>query len=45
MNPAFEMSGIDYFLASQALLPRLRSAGILPHVMGSDHCPIWVEVD
>ena len=33
---------IDYFLASQALLPSLKDAFISNEVMGSDHCPIGV---
>lgn len=36
---------IDYFLISPALRPRLRAAFILPMVMGSDHCPVGVELD
>jgi exodeoxyribonuclease-3 len=35
---------IDYILISAALLPRLRSATILPEVYGSDHCPVAVEL-
>lgn len=35
---------IDYFLASEALLPTLKDAYILPQVMGSDHCPVAVEL-
>jgi len=35
---------IDYILISPALLPRLKSAAILPEVMGSDHCPVMVEI-
>lgn len=31
---------IDYFLASRRLEGQLESAAILPHIMGSDHCPI-----
>ena len=31
---------IDYFLCSAALRPRLKSAVIYPHIMGSDHCPV-----
>ena len=31
---------IDYFLISPALRPRLEDAPILPHVTGSDHCPV-----
>jgi len=35
---------IDYFCVSQDLIPRITRAGILPGVMGSDHCPIELEV-
>ena len=31
---------IDYFLASQKLLPYISSCRILTHVMGSDHAPV-----
>lgn len=35
---------IDYFLLSQRLRPRLEESFILPQVMGSDHCPVGVEL-
>lgn len=35
---------IDYFLISPALRPRLKSATILKDVMGSDHCPVAIEL-
>ena len=35
---------IDYFLISAALRPRLKRAHILPHVTGSDHCPVLIEL-
>jgi len=35
---------IDYFLLSAALRPRLKRARILPHVLGSDHCPVVIEL-
>lgn len=35
---------IDYFLASAALRPRLKSAFIRPDVLGSDHCPVGLEL-
>lgn len=35
---------IDYFLASQKILPRVKRAWISPEVMGSDHCPVGVEI-
>ncbi len=31
---------IDYFIVSQALVPRLVSASIHPEIFGSDHCPV-----
>jgi exodeoxyribonuclease-3 len=36
---------IDYFCISSALRPRLQAAKILPNVMGSDHCPVTIEID
>ncbi len=36
---------IDYFLVSQRLVPQLRGAGILTDVMGSDHCPVYIDID
>jgi exodeoxyribonuclease-3 len=36
---------IDYFLVSQALLPRVREATIHEAVLGSDHCPVELELD
>ncbi|WP_135604154.1 exodeoxyribonuclease III [Methanococcoides sp. NM1] len=36
---------IDYFFASESLRDRITSAYILPEVMGSDHCPIGIELD
>jgi exodeoxyribonuclease-3 len=35
---------IDYFLASEQLLPKLKTATIFPEVMDSDHCPVGVEL-
>jgi len=35
---------IDYVLISRALRPRLKGAFIWPHVMGSDHCPVGVDL-
>ncbi len=35
---------IDYWLISKRLLPRLKSSKILPEVMGSDHCPVTIEL-
>lgn len=36
---------IDYFLVSQALKDKVKSAKIHADVMGSDHCPVSVEVN
>lgn len=35
---------IDYFLISPSLKKNLQKAFILPNIMGSDHCPVGVEV-
>lgn len=35
---------IDYFIVSESLKPRLRDAGIQPEIMGSDHCPVVLEL-
>lgn len=36
---------IDYFYISENLKKDLRSAFIEPDVMGSDHCPIGIDID
>jgi exodeoxyribonuclease-3 len=36
---------IDYFLISESLKPKLKDAAIHADVMGSDHCPISIELD
>ncbi|HTB85335.1 MAG TPA: exodeoxyribonuclease III [Candidatus Sulfotelmatobacter sp.] len=35
---------IDYVLISESLRPRLKKAYILPKVLGSDHCPVGIEL-
>jgi exodeoxyribonuclease-3 len=35
---------IDYFCVSSSLRRRLQAAEILPHIMGSDHCPVTLEI-
>jgi exodeoxyribonuclease III len=35
---------IDYFGVSESLRPRLVAAQIEPDIMGSDHCPITLEI-
>ncbi|HVZ66525.1 MAG TPA: exodeoxyribonuclease III [Lacunisphaera sp.] len=36
---------VDYFVVSAALRPRLKRAWISPEVMGSDHCPVGLELN
>ena len=36
---------IDYFLVSAALKDKVKNAEIHPAVLGSDHCPVSVELD
>jgi exodeoxyribonuclease III len=36
---------IDYFVVSEKLEDKVKSAEIFPEVTGSDHCPISLEVD
>ncbi len=35
---------LDYFMVSGKIWNRVRSAGILAEVMGSDHCPVTLEL-
>ena len=36
---------IDYFLVSDRIKDKIVTASILPEVMGSDHCPVMLEID
>ena len=36
---------IDYFIVSQRLAERVKRAEILAQVMGSDHCPVLLEIE
>ncbi len=36
---------IDYFLASNRLQPRIKSATIYNEIFGSDHCPVGLELE
>ena len=36
---------IDYVLASAAVIPFVRAAFFQPHVGGSDHCPVGVDLE
>ncbi len=35
---------LDYFFVARELLERVKAAFILPEVMGSDHCPVGIEL-
>ncbi len=35
---------IDYFLVSDSLKGKIKTAQILPEVLGSDHCPVMLEI-
>ncbi|MEI6713947.1 MAG: exodeoxyribonuclease III [Verrucomicrobiota bacterium] len=48
MNKARERNvgwRIDYFLTSEALRPRVKRAWIHPEILGSDHCPVGMELE
>ncbi len=36
---------IDYFVASENLESKLKDSQILPHVLGSDHCPVALLIE
>ena len=36
---------IDYFLISNRLVDKMTGAYILPEIMGSDHCPVGLEIE
>ena len=36
---------IDYFVVSERLADKIREATIHPDIMGSDHCPVGLELD
>ena len=36
---------IDYFFANEGFVDRIVDAGIHPDVMGSDHCPVSLEIE
>lgn len=36
---------IDYVFVSADLVGKLKGAGIMPEVYGSDHCPIYADID
>ena len=36
---------IDYFFATEGLLPKVKESNMMSDVMGSDHCPIYLDLD
>ncbi len=36
---------IDYFFVNKEFLPHLKKAFIMQDVMGSDHCPVGIEIE
>lgn len=36
---------LDYVLASPGAMPYLKRASLHPHILGSDHCPVSVDLD
>lgn len=36
---------IDYFIVSNSLQKQIKEATIYPEVLGSDHCPVGIEID
>ena len=35
---------IDYFFVNEAFKAKVKNGFILPDVMGSDHCPLGIEL-
>ncbi len=36
---------IDYFVLSDRLVPQLKESSIYSEILGSDHCPVGIEID
>jgi exodeoxyribonuclease-3 len=36
---------LDYFFVDNGLVSSVKNAGILPDVYGSDHCPVFIDVE
>lgn len=36
---------LDYFFADAKILPKIKDTGMLSDYYGSDHCPIWLEIN
>ena len=35
---------IDYFFVNKEFFPKVKNAGIYQNIMGSDHCPVGIEI-
>ncbi|MEK7063558.1 MAG: exodeoxyribonuclease III [Patescibacteria group bacterium] len=35
---------IDYWFATKSLVPKIKAATIAPEIMGSDHCPVILDI-
>ena len=36
---------IDYFFVNKEFMPHVKKAFIYQHIMGSDHCPVGIEIE
>jgi exodeoxyribonuclease-3 len=36
---------IDYFFASENIRDKIKDSFIMPQVMGSDHCPLGIDLE
>lgn len=36
---------LDYFFADSKIIPKIKNTGMLNDYYGSDHCPIWLELN
>lgn len=36
---------LDYFFADSKIVPKIKDTGMLSDYYGSDHCPIWLEIN
>ena len=36
---------IDYFIVSKSIENKIKEASIYSHILGSDHCPVGLEID
>ena len=36
---------IDYFVVSERIMPMVSDSKILGEVMGSDHCPVCLDIE